>query len=334
MLSKILFGLFILNLVIGSIWSSAFADEATNLTLKAAEKSLLKEDGWHFKLDLSGTVSLGSSDKVIGQQDGSSTTLGTDIVGAANYRKESHEVRNNLSIKEATSRTPAVPSYVKSADELKYDLTYLYSLESYPRIGPYAKASATAPLFKGESKTPTAETYSVNGSQVTTDTLRLTDGLRPLETRQSVGFFAKAIDREKTKLEFRLGYGARQIKAKGNFAIQDDTATANLIEVVELTDFNQSGIEGGFDFNGRWDDKSSYGLTGEFLTPVTKSLPPGAPNKSNAELTYMAFTAKLNTKLYDWAIVEYQFKTLNDPQLLDKWQTQQNLVLKFTYNLL
>jgi len=34
-----------------------------------------------------------------------------------------------------------------------------------------------------------------------------------------------------------------------------------------------------------------------------------------------------------WASLDYSFKAIREPQLLDKWQVQNNLLLSFAYTL-
>src|SRR5687768_6005352 len=85
------------------------------VTLKeAAAKTDVKEEGWKPTLTLSGNLSFGSNSDVVGQQDGDTTTVGTNILGGYSYFSNASEWRNNLTVKAATTRTPTLGRFVKS----------------------------------------------------------------------------------------------------------------------------------------------------------------------------------------------------------------------------
>jgi hypothetical protein len=288
------------------------SQETEALTLKErAPQSVVKEDGWHPSLNLGANISFGSSSNVVGQTDGDSRTYGANLNGGLNYKQQQHELQNSLKIKGATSKTPALPRYVKSSDELDFTSTYLYSLKSHPWIGPYARASAKTALFYGEdvrSETVTYEKRTRTGAvqqTITGDSLRLTDGLKPLTTKESFGFFAKLIEEENKKFIARLGLGAQQVDASGQYILKDDNTTAN-VEVVELQSYQQTGIEGGFTFEGNIDSKTKYQFKFDFLTPINADLDAG-DDRSDLELTNMEFNFKLTSKVYEWMSFNYEY---------------------------
>ena len=318
-----------------SFSSASFAQEAVPapITLKeAAAKTDAKVQGWKPTLTLSGNLSFGSNSDVIGQQDGDTTTLGTNILGGYSYFSNESEWRNNLTVKAATTRTPTLARYVKSNDELKFETLYLYSLPSIPWMGPYVKASVETTLFKGEDIRQTPTTYVFEDlTTTTTSTLRLTDAFKPLTTKESVGAFAKLIDKETMKLETRLGFGAVQVEADGQFAVKDDPTTL-AVDVDSLESYEQAGIEGGVTFKGLIDTNTTYTLVGEFLVPIIKDLPPG-DDRDSLELTNYDVSAKLTTKLNTWMNLDYEYKLKKQPQLLDKNQIQHILLLNVSYNI-
>ena len=101
------------------------------------------KDGWTPKLKLKSNISIGSSQSVVGQVDGDSTTLGVSLDSGLDYKSGQNEWRQELKYSGATTRTPSLPRYVKSADELNYLSTYLRKLESMPNLGPYFRIEAT-----------------------------------------------------------------------------------------------------------------------------------------------------------------------------------------------
>jgi len=297
------------------------------------------EQGWNRKVILGGTASLGTSDRVVGQTDGESTTLGLNLEGSLIHLKNRDEWRNIFKLGQSSAKTPSIPRYVKASDELKYETIYLHALESTPWFGPYVRGSVETAIFKGEDVRSEPKTYqrldpdkNPIGSAEVSDTFRLTDGFRPLTTKESVGGFFKIIQKEKTKLEARLGIGAVQVQAKNQYALSDDNSTTE-IEVRQLQSYEQVGGEGGFTLAGVFDAKTSYSLAGEFLTPFVIEKRSGE-SRSNFELTNWEVNARLTSKVYDWMSLDYTAKLLRKPQLVDDIQIQTLLMVSFNYQLL
>ena len=92
---------------------------------------------------------------------------------------------------------PSLPTFIKANDEARIETTYLYSLPSLPEIGPYVNGLVSAPIFAGQDVRAASTTYLVqrNGQPqetVTGQSLRLTDGFKPLTTKESLGGFWKS----------------------------------------------------------------------------------------------------------------------------------------------
>lgn len=321
--------------VIPALFSfSLSAQDLESVTLKKrTPASLKKEEGWHPSLVFQGNVSFGSNENVVGQQDGDTLTLGTNIDGGYSYYSARQEWRNTLNFTAATTKTPSIPRYVKSSDELKFETLYLYTFEGLAWLGPYAKASVETSAFKGEDVRETTTTYlfTDTGRSFTGTSLRLTDPFRPLTLKESAGAFAKIIEEESMKLEARLGFGAMQVKATNQYAIKDDAATPE-VDVTSLSSYEQAGLEGGFNFTGLINETTTYSLSGEFLIPFIKDLPPG-DDRDSLELTNYEIVAKLATKLNSWMNLNYEYKLKKQPQLLDKNQIQQLLLLNLSYTI-
>jgi hypothetical protein len=297
--------------------------------IKPAEKS---KKGWQKTLSLGANLSSGTSDNVIGQPNGQTNTFGLNVDGVLTNVSDRDEWRNTLKIGESATRTPAIPRYSKVKDELKFESLYLHSIEKYPWMGPYVRASAEAPIFKGEDIRSEARTYAFDdGSTFTGTSIRLTDGFRPLTTRESVGAFFKLKDLETNKVEARLGAGAIQVKADGQRVIKDDAATPDL-EVDDLADYEQVGVEGAISWKGSIDEKTSYSLEAEFLSPVVADQAAG-DDRSKFELTNWEIKGRLTSKVYDWMAVDYSAKVFKQPQLLDKTQAQTLLMVNLTYQI-
>lgn len=297
---------------------------------KSAETTL----GWSYKGHASANFSFSSSQDVVGQTDGSSETYGINLKSSLIHLRAHDEWRNEFSLSESTTKTPNVPRFVKSSDELKLGSTYLYFLPNNPKLGPYARAEAAAPVFKGEDIRSEAKTYRIydqggaSSSQAASG-LRLTDGFRPLTTKEAVGFFYKPIQREDLKVEARLGAAALQIKAAGGYAVKGVNAVGE-VEVNPLSDVSQAGVEAALSVKGQFHKNAGYEASIESLTPFVSDKKSG-DDRDALRLTNVDGTAKLISQLNSWASMSYDYKLKIQPQLVDRAQQIHMLVLTVNY---
>lgn len=338
MYKKLLLGLLFLG-------SSAFAQDATleevkstvpDKPLEAKANSENSKMGWNNKLDLGANISFGSSQDVVGQDNGETTTMGLNLKGKFDYLKDNYEVQNNLIVKESSTKTPSIPQYVKSADEFKYDVTYLYHLENYKWMGPYARFSLATTLFHGEDVRAEASTYKItkqDGSVETKSNLKklaLTDPFNPLTTKESAGLFMNFVDTETVKLTTRFGLGAIQVSADGQFVVNDDSATSE-IEINEVKSYSQVGAEFGLNYDHKLDERSSIFFGVEVLTPFSKD---DDEERTLFELSNIEANTGYTNKMYEWMSLKYEAKALMQPQIIDKFQIQHMLLLNFSYGVL
>ena len=312
----------------------------TPLTIKdqkqlASPKDATKNKNiWSPQLKLSSQLQFGSSQSVIGQVDGDTTTIGFNLDSGLNYLEGANDWRQTLTYAGATSRTPSLPRYTKSADELNYRSLYIYKFKETKSISPYFDVSLKAPVFKGEDIRAETITYQnlSTGDILVSDTFRLTDGFKPLTTRQSVGAISEIIKKKNQSMLVRLGFGAIQVQADDQLVIDDNADTANVIEVRPLKSYSESGIEAGLEYKGKWDKRSSYAFKLDILYPISPEKEAG-DERSDVDLTNVDAQLTLSSKIYDWASVEFISKALRQPLLLNDWQIQNNLQLKFTYDI-
>jgi len=315
------------------ISGAAFAEDLT-LKEKAKQDDKLTE-GLTKNFKLISNFSLKSSDQVVGLLDGDTIVLGVKVENGLIYKKGNSEWRNTLNYDGGITKTPSLPRYVKSSDELGYETIYLRATESRPWLGPYLRASVQSPIFVGEDIRSDAVEYfdiSNNNSLGTGTSHRLTDPFTPITTRESIGLFAKAIDRKNTQLEFRLGGGALQLQAKDQLRLADDDKTAR-IELVEIEEIHQVGVEYGVFFKGKWNEESTYSLSIDLLTPLGEDIKLGkeCDDCSDMQLTNVDIKASVGTKLNGWVTLVYEYKALKQPQVLDKFQIQHGIVLNISY---
>lgn len=289
--------------------------------------------GWSKSANLGVNLSFSSSQDVVGQTDGTSQTYGVNLKSGWNHNTETAEWRNEATLTGATTKTPNVPRFVKSSDELKLSSIYLYSLESNPKIGPYARAEASAPVFKGEDVRPTAKTYKYldTNNTVTESSVRLTDGFKPLTTKEAFGFFYKPVQEERLKVEARVGFAAQQIKADGQYSVKG-TNTAGQVELNRLSDVSQAGSEVAVSVKGKANETSTYEVGAEAMTPFVNNKKAG-DDRDALRLTNVDAFIKLSSNLTTWASFGYDYKLKIQPQLVDRAQQIHMFVINVNYNL-
>ncbi len=300
----------------------------------AAAEPPPKVMGWSKNANLGANLSFSSSQDVVGQTDGTSQSYGLNLKSGWNHNSERAEWRNEASLSGTTTKTPNVPRFVKSADEFKLTSIYLYSLERYPKIGPYARVEAAAPMFKGEDVRSTVKTYRYldNNTTFVGDSARLTDGFKPLTTKEAVGFFYKPIQQERLKVEARVGLAATQISADGQYSVKGVNATSGEVELNRLSDVSQGGTELGLSVKGKANETSTYEVGVEAMTPFVNNKQTG-DDRDPIRLTNIDGFIKLSSNLTSWASFGYDYKLKIQPQLVDRAQQIHMFVINVNYNL-
>ncbi len=293
-----------------------------------------KKDGWDFLLTPGASLSLSDNRSVIGQPEGLTVVLGASIVSGAYYRHTEHEWRSSLNIVELFNRSPSLEEFVKASDLLKFETVYLYHLIDW--LGPFAKVNLDTALFEGFDARAEATRWSITRSDGTVETrdgyhLRLTDGFEPLTLKETAGFFADIYNTKALKLDGRLGFGGLQVFADGALAVADDDATPE-VDVITLKGYSQAGGVLELTVSGQlYKKKVIYKLNAEFMMPFITKLEDG-DDRGVVELTNIDFNATISFKVFEWLSVDYMFRALRQPQLLDEFQIQNNLLLTASYS--
>ncbi|MBI4953279.1 MAG: hypothetical protein HY908_14705 [Myxococcales bacterium] len=229
-------------------------------------------------------------------------------------------------------RSPSVDDLVKARDSLALESIYLY--HAVEAVGPFARATLDTAVYPGYDVGAVPVGYLVSHEDGLTETifdhkLRLTDPMRPLALKQSIGAFFQPVSEEEVKLEVRTAVGGRETIAKGQFAVDDDKAT-DVVEVKELRSSQQLGAEATVQVTGSTaENRLVYKESAEVLVPFVHSELAPDDDRNVGQLTSLAFGAALAVKLVDWATLDYELKAVREPLTLDAWQVQNNLVLTF-----
>lgn len=321
---------FVLATLLLSGVASAEDTPATEQEFVPKVEATDRPEGLATRLSVGANVSLSNNDSVVGQTDGSTFSLGLSFDSAADYNHAKHEWRTTLSLGEGLTRTPILPEFVKSRDALALESIYLYHM--IPSFGPFGRLSLATSLFRGTDVRPGPVTYLIartDGSvdPLLADHLTLTGPFRPLTLKESVGPFYRPFSAERFNLELRAGLGGRQTVADDQLAVGDDADTPE-IEVATLEDFQQVGIEGVMAIWGALSEKTvTYRVGIEAMVPIAYSTLPADDTRSSFDLTNIEIGAQLSFKLVEWASLDYELKAIREPQLLDEFQVQNNLLL-------
>jgi hypothetical protein len=320
---------------------SAAADDVLKQTNKADfvvpaagaadKKDPAKEpEGWRPRLALGLTASFGDNRSVVGQTDGATLAFGLKFDAGVDYRRGGHEWRNSLNLAEGLTRTPTLPVFVKSVDLLALESIYLYHVT--PWFGPFARATMLTSMFRGADVRPAPVTYQITHVDGTVESetqsrLALSDPFLPMTLKQSVGPFLRPVEREAINVEIRAGIGAQETIARKQLASTDDEKTP-VIEIKELANVNQIGVEAAADLWGMVSDKRvTYRIGVDFMIPLAHTMLVAGDTRSSVDLMNIELGGQLSFKLTDWASLDYQVKAIREPQVLDAFQVRNSLLL-------
>lgn len=287
--------------------------------------------GIDWRINTGLTLSLANNNNVVGQPDGSTLVFGYKFAGGIDVRDSGHEWRNGLNIAAAITQTPLIDTLTKANDELLLESIYLYHVLDW--VGPFAQFKLASTTLPGMDHQPAPVTYLIANADGSTETrnadrLFLTDAFMPMRLKESAGGFIQPVATDPYSFEFRLGAGARETFAEGQRAVDDDDETAE-IEVKELDDVLQFGVEAVAEFWGAlYTKRLTYKVGAEAMIPLANNQADD-DDRNALDLTNVEFRANLSVKLVEWASLDYQLKALREPQLVEDFQVQNNLLFTF-----
>ncbi len=304
-------------------------------------------EGWYHTANFGIGLSLGTSRDVVGQEDGATVTFSFDTSWRAELFRGQHVFRNTLTVNEAISRTPLIDRFAKTNDVLLNEAIWFYHLPNIDWFGPFARASLRTSILNGhdvQSNTVDYDRRRNNGNTRTLEDrerLLLTRPFQPTTFKESVGVFVEPSRDPALRVDVRLGLGARQTFADGNFVVTDRVAAdsregggfeRDLIIVEELETFHQAGSELAFEaFGASEEGDVTYRLGFEMMTPFYNSVSNSDLNAWEATNYEAGFDLGLAVR--EWASLSYAFNALKAPQLIDEWQVTNQLLLTITHTI-
>lgn len=318
--------------------------EIVSTTKPAAVDTKTAIQGWNPFLTLTASLNLVDNESVIGQPDGTAMTIAGGVTGGADWIHDRHQLLLTGLINEGFARTPVIDEFIKINDVAKVDGLYNYFVT--PNFGGYGRLSLQTALFKSEDVVATPSTFidvthasaTVLPTVLATDAhiFHLADAWQPFTMTESAGAFLDPVTKPEFALSFRLGIGGRSTFASGSYAIHANAADTMNIELLELSDVEQLGIEAFVGVNGKLQEKGpfTYRAGVAVLFPFVNN---DSYDRSTIELTRIAGTANLTYALSKWLSAVYNLSIIRDPELFpagkDQVQIQNTFLLTFQFGL-
>jgi hypothetical protein len=288
---------------------------------------------WTFKFRMGSLFQFNNSKGVVGVRDGSSKSFALDSHAEANWDGGQHEWRNRFDLAAVFVKTPNLRQWVAASNLVEVETIYQYRI--LPWAGPFVRLGVATSMVVGRDLRVNSVQYQLPDGSLTEERTdyRLTDPFMPTTFLQTVGGFVNPIREKEFDLDFRAGLGAREIFADGQLGVKDLAETPMIVELVQLRDYQQAGIEFIVMIRGElWDKKVQYFTGGEFLLPLVRTREAG-DDRSAWDVMDSRFRAGVAYKLAKWATVLYEFRVLHQPQLIDEVQIQNYFGIKASYSI-
>lgn len=338
----------LLCLVVGSLSflpAGAWAQKGTLLPdqIKAKKKKgeKKKKSGWTPDLDASFNFSFAQSDGVVGVPDGTTLNFGLQLKGGATYINGPHEWRTTFLLVHTQTKLPTINAFVKSADKAELETMYTYFFPSAKWFGLFASLKGETALLPGflvRDANTNLSIKAIDGTISTAQLLaqapyKLTDGFAPFLLKPSAGASLTPYNKKEFRLNFKLGVGAVMTWTQDGLRIEDDAATADVIELARMQDYIQIGGEARISLNGVLFGKLlNYTLSGGAMIPFYTSV--DTSKFTFAELINYDATLKLGIKVFNWMSINYSLAVLYVPLIQPQVQVTNNLVVSFTWSIL
>jgi hypothetical protein len=231
---------------------------------------------------------------------------------------------------------------VKATDRLRGDLLHTFSLRG--RTGPYGRISADSQAFPTDALATEDTTILVDRADGTVhsyevganETFRTAEAWRPTLFREGVGMNTSFLEKSRsTNFNVRTGFGTRQ-SLYGGALVLDDDASTEAVEYREVESFHEAGIEVTAVASVRlpgWvvyaTDVELFADFGSFVSPWERTERLGIPYPPWA----ISWRNTLSLRITRNLSLNYYLNIDIEPQVIDKPQTEQSLLLRTSWAL-
>ena len=300
-----------------------------------------KKTGWQPMLSLSANLALAGTKNVVGTEDGLTMNGGLLINAGLTYLSDNgvHEWSNQLNWGLGYTRTPAIPKFAKSLDNLDFKTSYLLHPIPAPWVGPFVSFNLKSSVFKGyalSGSDTTVVRLDLDGVEESRETIEaaeaiaLTKAFSPTQMRESIGAYAIPVNKPVLRMDFRLGIGAWETFVAEGYTVSDNEDTDEL-ELQALQDSVQLGAEFGFVATGTIKEHFTWTGRMALMQPFVHN---AETELTGLQLLNTEAEALLGFKITRWLSVDYQIKAYRYPLVIDAWQVQNGLLLSFTANVI
>ena len=297
------------------------------------ENAEAPKKGWHLSKEVSLGANVSSSENRIGQADGLSTIYNLKVDLDLTHFEKLSEWENTLKIDETLSRTPALPRFIQSTDDLRLGSAYKSFFSGRVKYGYFSSLALETNIFEGYDERAEPATYLIakgeSQNQEIANRLKLTDPFKPMTTTVAAGAIVRPYETKTDQFEAKTGPAAKSIVAAGQLSVVDDEAT-DQIEVTELEDAQIIGWLFGLALKGKSsDEKFTYKATAEALYPISyESELDNLPEKANLVDTDVSL--KLSYNLNSWTAFSYDFRAKREPLIAPDVQISHMALLNIT----
>ncbi|MFH1468176.1 MAG: hypothetical protein ABIO70_27565 [Pseudomonadota bacterium] len=233
---------------------------------------------------------------------------------------------------------------LKATDRLRGDVLHTYRLKG--RTGPYGRVSAESQAFPTDVLATEDTTISVthtDGSERTlevgaNETFRTATAWHPTLFREGIGMNTSFLEKSRTtNFNLRAGFGMRQ-SLYGDALVVDDVASTDPVEYREVESFQQAGIEVTAVASLRLPGWVVYATDVELFADFTSFSPKTKwPRTDRLGLPYPPWSVSwrntLSLRITRNLSLNYYLNVVIEPQVIDKPQVEQSLLLRTSWAL-
>lgn len=345
-----------LTLALSLLSAPAFAqdiatEELEKKTLGEKKKDDKKKedpDGWKVKGNVGLTGSFSDARNVVGAEEGTTLQVGLVLAMNADWKSGQNGWENELKIQQTQSKPPQLDSFVKAVDQVDLKSTYLYRLLDPKWLGFFGRFKLNTQALRTRSIRVNETRYQQEGStefQVAAPQVAfvLAGPFEPLTLRESAGAFANPLKEDAITLKAGLGLAAQHVIVREGRIIANveeavvDDATGAVFDRVTYTPLdsqNDFGLELTVDAKGivvkdllSW--KASIDLFQPVLPGEDDDTKPQGIDRLNAD-----FNAGLSLKLAKWLSADYVLILRRQPQVVEDWQIQNQILLSAGFDII
>lgn len=290
------------------------------------------DSNWAHSMTASGALSFGETTDVVGSPNQSSMAGTVFLDAYSTYENGPHRMVNIFEIEEGFLRVN--PDQGKNLptqhtqDRLREDLLYTRYLNE--RWGPYVRFGLLTNIFEAQTLATEPVTVAYNrldGSQefvavAASDQYSTADSFGSLRLREGFGINVRLLRNDRATVNWRGGVGFRQNLFSNAFVVNDLAATPEL-DLFEIDDLNQEGIETTLLANVILADRLSYLGDLEIFADIDDT---GNPT--------IDWRNTLSYRLSRYLSLDFTYDLLDFPQISDQTQIRKSLLLRVSFDLL